>query len=173
VIVELNARPGLWAQEANQTPLRKRLERVEGLDVRDAEHGVKIARALFAARFADRVMAKEGLKILETNEIIKLKGLNGQRPSVLAKIDTGACRSSIDVNLAESLDLLVKDNVLWERKYVYKSAAGRQSRPVIGLTLWLGGRKIKTSASVANREKLKCPVLIGRNDLAGFLIKVE
>ncbi|PJC27930.1 alpha-L-glutamate ligase-like protein, partial [Candidatus Shapirobacteria bacterium CG_4_9_14_0_2_um_filter_39_11] len=55
MVLELNARPGLEIQNANLAPLKKRLERVEGLEVRDAEHGVKIAKTLFAERFADRV----------------------------------------------------------------------------------------------------------------------
>ncbi|HUS60341.1 MAG TPA: sugar-transfer associated ATP-grasp domain-containing protein, partial [Nevskiaceae bacterium] len=40
VILELNARPGLEIQKANLSPLKKRLERVEGLEIKDAEHGV-------------------------------------------------------------------------------------------------------------------------------------
>ncbi|OGV89384.1 hypothetical protein A2Z41_03955, partial [Microgenomates group bacterium RBG_19FT_COMBO_39_10] len=51
MILELNARPGLEIQNANLAPLKKRLERIEGLEIKDAEHGVRIAKALFAERF--------------------------------------------------------------------------------------------------------------------------
>lgn len=173
VVLELNARPGLWIQIANRVPLKKRLERVEGLEVRDADHGVRIARALFAARFADRVMAAEGVKTLGIHEEVKIKAADGKRVPVMARVDTGAFRSSIDRDLAKKLGLLAKKNILWERRYAYRSAAGRQSRPVIGLTMWLAGRRIKTSASVANRAKMKTPLLVGRNDLAGFLVRGE
>jgi hypothetical protein len=87
-----------------------------------------------------------------------------------ARIDSGALRSSIDRELAKDLGLLTDDNILWRRRYAYRSATGRQTRPVIALTIRLAGRKIKTSASVANRSKLATPLLIGRNDLSGFLI---
>src|SRR3989337_4425981 len=52
--LELNYQPGLSIQLANAAGLRKRLERVEDLQVRDASHGVKIAKALFISNFSDR-----------------------------------------------------------------------------------------------------------------------
>jgi len=42
---------------------------------------------------------------------------------------------------------------------------------VIGFTFWLAGRKIQSSASVADRSKMKYKVLVGRQDLGGFLIR--
>ena len=51
MVLELNAQPGLQIQLANMEGLKKRLERVEDLDVADADHGVMIAKALFAGRF--------------------------------------------------------------------------------------------------------------------------
>lgn len=173
MVLELNARAGLEIQNANLIPLKKRLERVEGLEVHNAEHGVKIAKALFAGRYADRVMAEEGVKILKTTEEVKIIGSRGKKTPVLARIDTGAFRSSIDKTLAKKLGLMKKTNILWREgeKYAYRSAQGRQSRPIIGFNFWLVGRKIKTSASVTDRSKMKYPVLIGRNDLGGFLVR--
>ena len=171
MILEFNARPGLSIQIANRAGLKRRLERVEGLEVRSVEHGVKIARALFAESFADRVMVEEGIKILNVEEEIKIRAANGEKTPVIARIDTGAFRSSIDRALAGQLGLLAKDNILWKRKFTYRSAVGRQPRPVIGLTFWLSGRRIKTSASVADRSKMKTQIIIGRNDLRTFLIR--
>ena len=171
MILELNARPGLEIQNANLTPLKRRLERVEGLEVLNAEHGVRIAKALFAGRYADRVMAEEGVKIINAVEEIKVKGLDGKLTPVMARIDTGAARSSIDKALAKQLGLLKRENILWKDRYQYRSAVGTQTRPVIGFTFWLAGRKIQTSASVADRSKMKYKVLVGRQDLGGFLIK--
>lgn len=173
VILELNARPGLWIQDANCVPLRKRLERVEGLEVRNAEHGVRIAKTLFAERFADRVMAEEGVKILKAIEEIKIRARDGQRIPISARIDTGAFRSSIDRKLARKWGLLKKDNILWRRRFAYRSASARQSRPVIGLTFWLAGRRIKTSTSVADRSRMKTLMIVGRNDLDGFLVRPQ
>lgn len=172
MILELNYMPGLSIQLANSAGLRKRLERVIDLNVRDAEHGVRIAKALFAADFADRVKAEKGVKTIETLEEVRVYPYKSKRKYrlVKARIDTGAKRSSIDRELAEDMGLLNEDNILWKNKYAYRSASGKQSRPVIGIRFRLAGRKIKTSASVANRSKLSTPMLIGRRDLDGFLV---
>jgi len=170
MVLELNYQPGLSIQLANATGLRKRLARVEDLRVKDAEHGVKIAKVLFAGRFADRVKAEEGIKILKTVERVKIYAPGKKTMTINARIDTGALRSSIDRTLAKELGLLEEDNILWRRRYAYRSAHGKQPRPVIVLNFRLAGRKIKTSASVANRSKLTTPLLIGRNDLDGYLV---
>jgi alpha-L-glutamate ligase-like protein len=59
MIVEMNANPGLSIQIANRAGLRRRLERVEGLEIRNVDHGVRVAKALFAESFADKVKAEE------------------------------------------------------------------------------------------------------------------
>ena len=172
VVLELNYQPGLEIQNANLAPMKRRLERVEGLDIKDAEHGVKVGKTLFAARFADRVMADEGVKIVNVLEEVKIRSSNKKRLALTAKVDTGALRSSIDRNLAAQLGLLRADNVIYTRRY--RSALGRQiERKVIGITFYLKGRRIKTSANVTNRSHLNTLFLVGLNDLAGFLVRPE
>ena len=168
-VLEINAQPGLQIQLANLAGLKKRLERVEDLEVRDAEHGVKIAKALFAERFADRVAAEEGIKTVNIWENAKVVSGDGRKIDVNAKIDTGAWRTSIDKTLAEKLGILTGSNILWTK--TVKSSLGRETRPVVALSFYLAGRKIKTIASVANRSNLKTPLIIGRRDLSGFLVK--
>ena len=170
MILELNYQPGLSIQLANNSGLRKRLERVEDLEIKDAEHGVRIAKVLFAERFADRVKAEEGVKILKATERVKIYPPGKKAKFVDARIDSGALRSSVDKKLAEDLGLLTEENILWRKRYAYRSASGRQARPVIALTMRLAGRKIKTSASAADRSKMAAPLLIGRNALQGFLV---
>lgn len=169
-VLELNYQPGLQIQLANTEGLRKRLERVEDLEVRDAEHGVKIAKALFAASFSDRVRAEEGIRTISARQMITIKGLrkDKKRKKVLAKVDTGAWRTSINENLAEELGLLRVDNILWTKRV--RSSMGVEERPVINLIFWLAGRKIITPASVARRGALKYPVIVGRKNLKGFLV---
>ena len=169
MVLELNYQPGLNIQYANKAGLRKRLERVEDLEVKDAEHGVMIAKALFAARFADRVAAKEGVKTINVWEQVKILFKDKRKLEVSAKIDTGAWRTSIDRTLARDLGLLHEENILWSK--IFKSGLGNQERKVINVTFWLAGRKIKTIASVADRSKLRTPLIIGRRDLAGFLVQ--
>ncbi len=171
MILELNARAGLEIQNANLSPLRKRLERVEGLEVKDAEHGVRIAKALFTERFADRVMVKEGIRTVKVWENVKILTVDKQKVEVKAKIDTGAWKTSIDKDLAERLGILKNSNILWTK--IYKSSLGEEKRQVINLTFYLAGRKIETIANIASRKNLRTPLIIGRRDLEGFLIKPE
>jgi len=172
MVLELNARPGLSIQVCNRAGLRRRLERVAGLKVRSAIHGIKIAQSLFGESFVDRVIAKDGIKIVEVLESIRIKTGDKKRFETIAKIDTGALRTSIDRGLARDLGLLKPGNTLYRRHY--RSALAHQhERKVIGLTFWLRGRKIKTAVNVANRSHLNASVLIGRRDLQGFLIRPE
>ena len=168
MILELNARPGLEIQNANLSPLKKRLERVEGLEVDDSERGVRIAKALFASRFADRVAVREGIKTISIWETVKLL-IGKSKIEVKAKIDTGAWKTSIDRDLAEKLGILKSSNVLWTK--IYRSSFGEEKRQVVNLTFFLAGRRIETIASIANRKNLRTPLIIGRRDLDGFLIK--
>lgn len=168
-VLELNAQPGLKIQLANRAGLKRRLERVEGLTVETAEKGIKIAQALFVdPRLRDVSIGKKTIGVFEETEV---QSFMGERVSVKAKIDTGAYRSSIDEGLARRLDLLNPENVILER--FYRSALGREKRPLIELVFWLKGRKVKTTASVANRSGLKRPMIIGRRDLKSFLVTPE
>lgn len=170
VIVELTARPGMGIQIANMAGLRRRLERVEGLDIAPGK-GIEVAKALFAERFADKVIAERGQKIISVFETAKLRDAKGEKHEISAKLDTGAFRSSIDRQLATDLGLLGSQTVLWHDTYV--SALGRQQRPIIPLTFWLAGRKVETAANVSDRGKLPQKLLVGRRDLSTFVIKVN
>lgn len=168
MVLEINARPGLQIQLANKAGLKKRLERVEDLEVRDAEHGVKIAKALFAERFVDRVKATEGIVTIKAVEEVRVRDVNGKKVKELAKIDTGAWESSIDKSLAKELGIYSRDKILLYKKKV--SALGVQKRPVINVIYYLAGRRIKSAMTVADREDLTYKLIVGRSDLAGFLV---
>lgn len=167
-IIELNAQPGLSIQLANMEGLKRRLDRVDDIEVIDAEHGVKIAKALFASKFVTRVKNTEDVKTIKAIEEVKIIGSDGRSSKHLAKIDTGAWSSTIDIKLAKKLGLLRKEKILMTRKKL--SSLGEEQRPVISLSFWLAGRKIVTRATVSDRKPLRYQVLIGRIDLQGFLI---
>ncbi len=172
MVLELNAQPGLQIQMANGEGLKKRLERIEDLEINDAEHGIMIAKALFAGRFEDRRAVSEGIKTVRNDELIRIVVPGKKkRVEVMAKIDTGAWRSSIDKNFAEENGLLSKNNILWTK--VFKSSLGSEERSVINFSFFLAGTRINTVASVSNRKGLKKVCIIGRRDLQGFLVKVD
>lgn len=103
VFLELNARPGLSIQLANMEGLLTRLERVEGLKVKSASHGIKIAKNVFGGEIEEELEEISGKRIIGTVEKVKLIGKNGKEIEVEAKIDTGAHSTSIDSELAETL----------------------------------------------------------------------
>jgi alpha-L-glutamate ligase-like protein len=169
LIVELNARPGLSIQVANRAGLKKRLDRVERLEIRSPEHGVRVAKVLFGASFADRVGDKDEPKIVGLIEEVKIVAYDKTRVPVMAKIDTGADRSGIDEELAKKLGLLSEDNIIYQARY--RSALGKHRRPVIALEYYLAGRKINSMVSVTDRSKLRTKFLIGKRDLLGFIVR--
>jgi hypothetical protein len=166
-VLELNAQPGLKIQLCNKDGLRRRLERIEGLEVKSAEHGIRIAQELFGERKVVNSLTKEiPIKVFEEVEV---EDSEGHLHKVPVKVDTGAFRTSIDTQLAREFGLLNPDNILMTKSY--ESALGETEREVVGITFTLAGKKLTTSASVADRSKLKRPMLIGRRDLSGFTIK--
>lgn len=169
LVLELNDQPGLSIQLANMAGLKRRLERVEGLEVEDAEKGVKITRALFANRFGSKTKVDtEEKKIVGVFETVKIKIDKKRRIEVPAKIDSGARSTSIDRKLAEELGLLNQANILWTKKV--KSSLGNEDRPVIQIVFWLKGVKMVTRANVTDRQGLRRGMLIGRRDLRDFLL---
>lgn len=167
-IIELNAQPGLSIQLANMEGLKRRLDRVDDINVVDAEHGVKIAKALFASKFVHRVKNTDDIKTIKAIEEIRVLDSKNKQVKILAKIDTGAWSSTIDISLAKKLGLLKKDKIIMTRRKL--SSLGEEQRPVIAFTFWLAGKKITTRATVSDRKPLRYQVLIGRIDLQGFLI---
>lgn len=166
MVVELNGFPGLSIQLANQAGLKKRLERVEGLEVRDAEHGVKIAQALFAQSFADKIKSEEGLVIVPLDPTIFVYDDQSKRHQVEAVIDTGRFRSAISEQLAEQFGLVDLEDLLWRQKEEIEGKV-----PVVEVKFKLKNRVIKTAVTVSRRlNRTKHKVSLGRRDIEGFLI---
>lgn len=89
---------------------------------------------------------------------------NSKEKEILAKIDSGAFRSSIDLKLASELGLEIVD----VKKI--KNVAASQIRPLVNIEFSLAGKRIKTKASVADRNHMEYSMIIGRTDLQDFLI---
>lgn len=166
MIVELNGYPGLSIQLCNRAGLKRRIERVEGIDVRDAQHGVKIAQALFAESFADKVRVEEGLVLISYNPTLTVfDDKKGHHPTP-ALVNTGRHRSAISEALAEELGLLDLDDLLWQQQELLEGKL-----PVVNVTFKLKQRTVKTAMVVTKRlNRTKHKIELGRNDLAGFLV---
>jgi len=162
VVVEVNARPGLSIQNANQASLRFRLETVENLKVNSIERGVEIAKSIFAEDYADKVSTE--IKVLSIIEPITITN-GGLIRQYDAKLDTGAYRTSLDYSVVKEMNLGLLAEKFWA-----VSANGRQEREAVKLNYNLAGKRITTTATVTKRSHLKFPIIIGRRDLKGFYI---
>jgi len=162
MVLEMNSRPGLSIQLANRTTLRDRLRRLEELTISTPEHAVDIALSLYTQPQNEKKRKRIGVK-----ENVLIFDSDGNPHNYVAKIDTGAYRSSIDNDLAEEYGLL-KNNILHRK--IIKSALGKEERHIIPLKFILGGEQISTEVTIAARGHLKHELLIGRRDLTPFLI---
>ncbi|HWY80176.1 MAG TPA: sugar-transfer associated ATP-grasp domain-containing protein [Candidatus Sulfotelmatobacter sp.] len=165
IVLEVNARPGLKIQNANLASLRTRLERIEDMDIPTSKRGVAIAQTLFAEKFAEKVTIAPQILPVVYSVFIKTKDTVKE---IKAKLDTGAYRSSIDSTLAKELELPINKETVY-----IKSASGKAYRPTTQLSFQLAGKKITSQVSVVDRSHLKYPMIIGRIDLKGFLIRPE
>ena len=166
MVVELNATPGLSIQAANRAGLRRRLERVEGLNVVNPEHGVKIAQALFASDFSGRIKVKSDVASITLKEEVILYGEEKQKLSAIAFINTGRLHSAISRNLAGELGLLDLEDLLW-----FQKEKGEGSLPVVEIRFKIKGQIIKTTMLVSKKlNGRQHKVEIGRKDLDSFII---
>lgn len=165
LVLEVNARPGLSIQVANQASLRTRLERVSNLEVPTTNRAIQLAQQLFADKSLEAVdVANRTLGVIERVTII---GPN-KKKTVRAKIDTGAFRTSIDIDLVHELGFDQHDKLVHVR-----SGSGRQRRKTAKVVFKMKGKTINTIASYTERSHLRFPVIIGRRDLKGFLVDPE
>jgi len=165
VVLEVNSRPGLKIQNANLSSLRTRLERIEDMDITTPKRGVTLAQTLFAEKFAEKVSTSPQILPVVYPVFIKTKDTVKE---IKAKLDTGAYRSSIDSELAKELGLPID-----KEKVFIQSASGRAYRPTTQIYFQLAGRKFTSKVTVVNRSHLKYPMIVGRVDLKGFLIRPE
>jgi hypothetical protein len=105
--------------------------------------------------------------ILGLTEEITLIGNNGETKEIVARIDTGATASSVDIRLAAKLEL----GPITKTKLV-KSASGVKKRPSIRAKIKLDGQIIEDEFTLADRSHMTYQVLIGQNILKNgdFLI---
>ncbi len=99
--------------------------------------------------------------------IEKVTIIGSGEEKVLARVDTGATSSSLDLNLAARLKLGPVT-----RSRVVKSASGVKTRPIIIAKIRMDGLTLEEEFTLADRSHMSYPVLIGQNILkkGNFLI---
>ncbi|MCK5332581.1 ATP-dependent zinc protease [Candidatus Parcubacteria bacterium] len=126
VVLEVNAHSGLSIQIANLAPLKYRLQKVQGIKVKDEAHGIRITQDLFGGEIEEEIEEISGKQVLGIIETIKIKYQKKEMKGVeevgkdkskiekreekkleeielKAKIDTGAGASSLDKEIAQKL----------------------------------------------------------------------
>ncbi len=109
----------------------------------------------------------DGKKVLKTVERVSISNLKGDKTEViLARVDTGASKSSVGLGLAAKLELgPIKGytNI--------KNAHGVTTRAVVEAVINIDGEKIREKFTIGDRQDMKYKALIGRNVLRrGFLV---
>lgn len=108
-----------------------------------------------------------GRTIIGLTEKVIVFGTNGRKMDMVARIDTGATNSSIDLKAAGRLELgPIK------RTQLVKSASGKGRRAIVSVKIKLDGKLLEDDFTVAERKHLTYPILIGQNILkkGDFLI---
>jgi len=110
-------------------------------------------------------MAKKAKKtgkrlVIGLSEKVTLISPTKKKKKVMARIDTGATKSSVDARLAAELALgpVIKTKLV-------KSASGSKLRPVITANIKLAGKTLKSEFTIADRSHMKYRVLVGQNIL--------
>lgn len=165
VFFELNARPGLSIQIANLTCLKDRLERIKGLEIKTIKRAVRIAQDLFGGEIEEEIEETSGKRVIGINEEVEIIDKKGVSHKIMAKIDTGAFRTTICQSLAEQFGI---EKIVDYKKV--RSALGTEKRSIIEFSFILDKHPVSTQAFIADREKLKYDMIIGRRDLKRFLV---
>ncbi|MCD6414783.1 MAG: ATP-dependent zinc protease [Candidatus Diapherotrites archaeon] len=82
-----------------------------------------------------------------------------KKVSAMAKFDTGAARTSIDLELAKKAEL----GPIIKHKKIHSALSPGQKRGVVKVKIHILGKTYETEATLSKREHSKCKVLIGRD----------
>lgn len=158
VLLEINARAGLGVQIANLAPLKKRLERIEGIKVTNPTKGVRIAKDIFGNTVEKEIEHISGKQIIGTEEEIEIiQKKNTIR--LLAKIDTGITRSVIDEEMALNAGLLEN------------TAEYDDEKSTLKVKFTLRNKRIQTVVDIEKIPSKTCKMIVGSRDLKDFLIE--
>lgn len=104
LVVELNARPGLSGQLANNDGMLWRLKKVKDLKIKSTEHAINLCKSLFGGEIEEEIEAITGRSVIGLIQPVKIYGKKPNKNIIVkAKVDTGADSSSLDIKVAQEL----------------------------------------------------------------------
>jgi len=98
--------------------------------------------------------------VVGLTEDVIVYGEKGKSRKIIARVDSGATKSSIDVRLAAELRLGPIINTMTVR-----STHGNTLRPVVKTKIKIAGKNIESEVSLADRTYMKYRLLVGQNIL--------
>lgn len=122
----------------------------------------------FAARESEAETVDPVKPVLGPTEEVTVGGTTGSE-SVLARVDTGAARTSVDVTLAATLGAGPITGVSHPRTDCDEELA----RPVVDLAVCVGDDAHVAAARVEDRSDRPHRLLLGRDVLQGYLVEPE
>ena len=104
-------------------------------------------------------------KAVEEGEILVRLDIGIHHPIyVYARVDSGASMSSIDYVLVSLITECSEDAVVYtDKTKVIKSSLGKEERSVVLGTFTWGDSTFELEMNSADRSKVSCPVLLGRD----------
>jgi len=159
VIVELNARPGLSIQIANQDSLKWRLRKAKGIKIgKNFEKGIRIAKDLFGGEIQEEIEDISGKIVVGLNNKITFTTL----PNIVdldCTIDTSKLVSTIPLSL---YDQIIKSNPEIE--------SNNSKILTLEFTINDSNSPIHSKFSVSTKSNT---VVLGQNSLTKFLIDLS
>ena len=146
-LLEINARAGLAVQIANMAPLRKRLERIEGIKVNTPEKGVRIAQDIFGQKVELKQDQRRGKILIGGIERVEVMGVK-ENKKIIAKIDLHREHSVIDKRLAKEIGI---------------KEGGK-------CKLNIAEKRVTTILKVEKIEDKRYKLILGSRDLQNFLV---
>jgi hypothetical protein len=102
-------------------------------------------------------------------ENVLVSGTSGSR-TVVAKSDSGAARTSVDLRLAADIGAGPIHTISRVRS---GSRRGSDARPVVDLVIGIAGTQHTVSANIQDRGHMTHPVLLGRDVLKNYRLDVS
>lgn len=116
----------------------------------------------------EKALPKKPRTVIGVVEEVVLRG-PASEAKVLARIDTGAKRTTIDTDLAKAAGL----GPVLRRVRTRAAAADKpEERDVMGATLVIAGKEFEVHAAITDRKDMHYPVIIGMDILrkSGFRV---
>lgn len=156
VLLEINARAGLQVQVANLAPLRKRLERIEGITVTTPQKGVRVAKDMFGNVVEKEVKHISGKQIISTKEEAEIIQKTGKH-KVSCQINTAKNISVIDHDYAMKIGLLEGEDYDDEKS-------------LLKLKFTIKNTRVQTIVEVEKFADKTHKLIVGSRDLKNFLV---